>query len=267
MRSISRVTGASINTVTKLLVKAGEACAEYHDRHVRNVESKRIQCDEIWSFVYTKQKNVPHAQAAPEGAGDVWAWTAIDADSKLIVSYLLGGRDGGCAAEFMEDVKERLANRVQLTTDGHKAYLDAVEDAFGSEVDYARLVKLYGPAEKAGRYSPAGCIGTQVASVTGRPDPGHISTSYAERQNLTMRMCMRRFTRLTNGFSKKLENHIHMLSLYFVHYNFCRIHKSLRVTPAMAAGVDSELRDMNWILELIEAREPKPGPRGPYNSK
>ena len=258
------MTGASINTVTKLLVKAGEACAEYHDRHVRNVESKRIQCDEIWSFVYTKQKNVPHAQAAPEGAGDVWAWTAIDADNKLIVSYLLGGRDGGYAAELMEDVKERMANRVQLTTDGHKAYLDAVEDAFGSEVDYARLVKLYGPAEKAGRYSPAECIGTQVASVTGRPDPGHISTSYAERQNLTMRMCTRRFTRLTNGFSKKLENHIHMLSLYFVHYNFCRIHKSLRVTPAMAAGLDSELRDMNWIIELIEEREPKPGPRGPY---
>lgn len=267
MRAISRVTGASINTVTKLLIKAGEACAEFHDHQVRNVKSKRIQCDEIWSFVYAKQKNVATAEAAPEDAGDVWTWTALDADSKLIVSYLVGGRDSGYANEFMADVKERLANRVQVTTDGHKAYLDAVEDAFGDDVDYAMLVKLYGQSEKDGRYSPSECIGTRMSMVTGMADPAHISTSYAERQNLTMRMCMRRFTRLTNGFSKKLENHIHMLSLYFVHYNFCRIHKSLRVTPAMAAGLDSELRDMNWILELIEAREPKPGPRGPYKKK
>ena len=262
MRATSRVTGVSINTVTKLLIKAGEVCAEYHNAQVRDIQAKRVQCDEIWSFVYMKQKNVENAEAAPEGAGD--AWTAIDADSKLIILYLVGGRDSVYAVEFMEDVVERLANRVQLTTDDHRAYLEAVEDAFGSEVDYAMLVKLYVPAENEGRYSPAKCNGIRLASISGRPDPKHISTSYAERQNLTMRMCMRRFTRLTNAFSKRLENHIHMLSLYFVHYNFCRIHKSLRVTPAMAAGIDSELRDTEWIVKLIEAREPKPGPRGKY---
>lgn len=256
MRATSRVAGVSINTVTKLLVKAGEACAAYHDERVRGVKTKRVQCDEIWSFVYAKQKNVANAETAPEGAGDAWTWTAIDADTKLIISYLVGGRDSGYAAEFMGDVADRLANRVQMTTDGHRPYLEAVEDAFGSEIDYAMLVKIYGPADE--------CIGTSTANIAGRPDPAHISTSYAERQNLTMRMCMRRFTRLTNAFSKRLENHIHMLSLYFLHYNFCRIHKSLRVTPAMAAGIDTELRDMEWIAELIEAREPKPGRRGKY---
>ena len=266
MRATSRVSGVSINTVTKLLIKAGEACAEYHNAHVRDIQAKRVQCDEIWSFVYAKKKNVANAEAAPENAGDAWTWTAIDADSKLIISYLVGGRDSGYAAEFMGDVAERLANRVQLTTDGHRAYLEAVEDAFGDDVDYAMLVKLYGDSGE-GKYSPSECTGTRMAMITGMPNPDYISTSYAERQNLTMRMCMRRFTRLTNAFSKRLENHIHMLSLYFVHYNFCRIHKSLRVTPAMAAGIDSQLRDTEWIVKLIEAREPKPGRRGPYKKR
>ena len=268
MRSISRVAGVSINTVTKMLIRAGEVCAAYHDEHVHNVPAKRVQCDEIWSFVYAKQKNVGRAQAAPEQAGDVWTWTAIDADSKLIVSYLVGGRDGGYAAEFMEDVAQRLAHRVQLTTDGHKAYLDAVEDAFGCEVDYAQLIKLYGtPPEGERRYSPVECIGARPSPVMGNPDPDYISTSYVERQNLTMRMSMRRFTRLTNAFSKKVENHIHMLSLYFVHYNFCRIHKTLRMSPAMAAGIDTTLYDTEWIVGLMDAQAPKPGPRGPYKKR
>ena len=267
MRSVSRIAKVSINTVTKLLVEAGEACAAYHDTHVLGVKSRRVQCDEIWAYVYAKQKNVPFAKDAPQGAGDVWTWTAIDADSKLIISYLSGGRDSGYAAEFMADVAQRLANRVQLTTDGHKAYLDAVEDTFGTEVDYAQLVKRYGPSlEREGRYSPASCIGAKLMPVTGDPDPAHISTSFVERQNLTMRMSMRRFTRLTNGYSKKLENHVHMLSLYFLHYNFCRIHTTLRVSPAMEAGIDSSLHDMNWIVGLMDARAPKPAPRGSYNN-
>lgn len=267
MRSISRTVGISINTVTKLLVDAGEACAIYHDETVREVQAKRVQCDEIWSFVYSKQKNVAKAKAAPQEAGDAWTWTAIDADSKLIVSYLVGGRDAGYAHEFMDDVASRLANRVQLTTDGHKAYLDAVEGAFGADVDYAQLVKMYGasPESAKGRYSPAECTGIRKRRVTGSPDKGQVSTSYVERQNLTMRMSMRRFTRLTNGFSKKLDNHLHMLSLYFVHYNFCRQHKSLKgLSPAMAAGVSDTLHDVEWICDLIDARAPKPGPRGPY---
>ena len=265
MRSVSRITKVSINTVTKLLVEAGEACATYHDSHVLNVKSRRVQCDEIWAFVYAKQKNVPFAKEAPRGAGDVWTWTAIDADSKLIISYLAGGRDSGYAAEFMADVAQRLANRVQLTTDGHKAYLDAVEDTFGSDVDYAQLVKIYGSSlEREGRYSPASCIGAKLMPVTGDPDTAHISTSYVERQNLTMRMGIRRFTRLTNGYSKKLANHIHMLSLYFLHYNFCRVHTTLRVSPAMEAGIDSSLHDMNWIVGLMDERAPKSELRGSY---
>ncbi len=266
MRSISRVAGVSINTVTKLLVDAGEACAAYHDEHVRNVKASRVQCDEIWSFTYAKAKNVAKAKAAPEVAGDVWTWTGLDADSKMIVSWLVGGRDGSYAMEFMDDLAKRLANRVQLTTDGHRAYLEAVEGAFGDDVDYAQLVKLYGAAPESakGRYSPAECIGARKERVTGNPDRDHVSTSYVERQNLTMRMSMRRFTRLTNGFSKKVENHCHALALYFVHYNFCRLHKSLKVTPAMAAGVSDTLHDMEWVVGLIDARAPKPGPRGPY---
>lgn len=268
MRSISRVTGVSINTVTKLLVDAGEACAVYHDETVRNVRASKVQCDEIWSFCYSKEKNVATAKAAPEGAGDVWTWTALDSESKLIVAYEVGDRSGDTAIEFMDDLRDRLANRVQLTTDGHKAYLEAVEGAFGADVDYAMLVKLYGePTGQKGherKYSPAECTGARKVRIEGDPDPALVSTSHVERQNLTMRMGMRRFTRLTNGFSKKLENHLHMLSLYFVHYNFCRVHKTVRMSPAMAAGVSSTLRDVEWIVSLIDARAPKPGPRGPY---
>ena len=261
MRAVSRTTGVSINTVTKLLVDAGEACAEFHDGEIRNVKSRRIQCDEIWSFCYAKAKRVPTAKAAPDGAGDLWTWTAIDADTKLIVSYEVGDRSGATAFEFMNDLRLRLAHRVQLTTDGNSAYLEAVEEAFGTGIDYAMLVKLYGQPEgrePERRYSPPECIGIDIRQVQGSPDPDHISTSYVERHNLTMRMGMRRFTRLTNGVSKKTENHLHMLSLYFVHYNFCRIHKPLRTTPAMAAKVTDTLRDMEWIVSLIDVRAPKP---------
>ncbi|MBJ3777553.1 DDE-type integrase/transposase/recombinase [Acuticoccus mangrovi] len=268
MRSISRMTGVSINTVTKLLVDAGTACAAYHDETVRGVAAKRVQCDEIWSFTYAKQKNVAGAKAAPEEAGDTWTWTALDADSKLIISYLVGGRDAGEAYEFMSDVADRLANRVQLTTDGHHAYLDAVEEVFGADVDYAQLVKLYGAAPEGakGRYSPAECTGIRKRRVEGRPDEAHVSTSYVERQNLSMRMHMRRFTRLTNGFSKKVANHTHMVSLYTVWYNFCRIHKTLRVTPAMEAGISDTLRDCEWIVGLIDAAAPA-RKRGVYKKK
>ena len=269
MRAISRTVGVSINTVTKLLIEAGEACAEYHNENVRNVKASRVQCDEIWSFCYAKKKNVATAKAAPEFAGDVWTWTALDADSKLIVSYLVGGRDGEYALEFMDDVKARLANRVQLTTDGHNTYLEVVEEAFGADVDYAQLIKLYGAAPETakGRYSPADCTSIKKNRIEGDPDIKHVSTSYVECQNLTMRMSMRRYTRLTNGFSKKIDNHIHMLSLYFVHYNFCRIHKTLKVTPAMEAGLTNTLHDAEWIVGLIDARAPKPKKRGPYKKK
>jgi IS1 family transposase len=270
MRSISRVVGVSINTVTKMLVDAGKACGAYHDTTVRGVKAARVQCDEIWTFCYAKQKNVARAKAAPVDAGDVWTWTAIDADSKLIVSYLVGGRDSEYANEFMDDVASRLANRVQLTTDGHKAYLEAVDDAFAGEVDFAQLVKIYGaaPDSAKGRYSPAECTGTRKRRVAGNPDVDAVSTSYVERQNLTMRMSMRRFTRLTNAFSKKIDNHIHMLSLYFVYYNFCRQHKSLGgISPAMEAGLSDTLHDFEWIVELMDTRAPKPGPRGSYKNR
>lgn len=263
MRSISRVADVSINTVSALLVDAGKACAAHHEEAVRNVSAKRVQCDEIWSFCYAKAKNVLAAKAAPEEAGDVWTWTALDADSKLIVSYLVGGRDAGYAHEFMQDVAARLSTRVQLTTDGHKAYLDAVEGAFGADVDFAQLVKLYGDAPgPAGRYSPADCTGIRKMRVTGSPDRAHVSTSYVERQNLTMRMSMRRFTRLTNAFSKKAENHTHALALYFTFYNFVRMHKTLRCTPAMAAGISDRLWSMTDVVALIDAQaEPANRPR------
>lgn len=269
MRSISRVADVSINTVAKLLEQAGNAAIVLHNEHVHGVAAKRVQCDEIWSFCYAKAKNVAAAKAAPEGAGDVWTWTAIDAESKLIVSYLVGGRDAEYAMEFMDDLRARLANRVQLTTDGHKAYLQAVEGAFGADVDYAQLVKLYGAAPEAakGRYSPAECTGIRKRRVEGSPDADHVSTSYVERQNLTMRMSMRRFTRLTNAFSKKLENHIHALALYFIHYNFVRIHKTLRMSPAMAAGIADRLWTLDDVIARIEADAPKPGPRGPYKKR
>ena len=268
MRSISRVADVSINTVSKLLVEAGEACLAIHDETVRNVKASRVQCDEIWSFCHAKQKNVATAKAAPEGAGDVWTWTALDADTKLIVSYFVGDRSGESAMVLMDDLRTRLANRVQLTTDGHKAYLEAVEGAFGSDVDFAQLIKLYGPTITApGRYSPAECIGAKKQRVMGSPDIAHVSTSYVERQNLTMRMSMRRFTRLTNAFSKKLDNHIHALALYFAFYNFCRIHKTLRVTPAMAAGITDRLWSLEDIVAKIDAMAPAPKARGPYKKR
>ena len=233
MRTIARVTDVSFNTVKKMLIDAGRACATFHDERVRNVSTRRCQVDEIWSFTYAKQKNVAAAKAAPAVAGDTWTWTAIDADSNLIVSWLVGGRDGEYAMAFMDDLRSHLANRVQLTSDGHKAYLEAVEGAFGGDVDYAMINKIYGTAPDAarGRYSPAECIGVKKERIEGNPDPKHVSTSYAERQNLTMRMHMRRFTRLTNAFSKKFEHHVHMVALYTVWYNWVRIHKTLRVTP------------------------------------
>lgn len=269
MRSISRVVDVSINTVTKALEDAGAACSAHHDEHVRGVKASRIQCDEIWAFCYAKAKNVGTAKAAPEEAGDVWTWTAIDADSKLIVSYLSGGRDADYANALMTDLASRLVNRVQLTTDGHKAYLEAVEGAFGADIDYAMLVKLYGAAPEAfkGRYSPAECTGIKKTSITGKPDEEHISTSYVERQNLTMRMSMRRFTRLTNGFSKKLENHHHAQALYFTFYNFCRTHKTLRMSPAMAAGIADHLWSLEDIVALIDAREEKPKRPATYRKR
>ncbi len=268
MRSISRVADVSINTVSKLLVEAGEACLSIHDETVRNVKASRIQCDEIWSFCYAKEKAAPTAKAAPEGAGDVWTWTALDAETKLIVSYFVGDRSGQSAIAIMDDLRSRLTNRVQLTTDSYRAYLEAVEGAFGDDVDYAQLVKLYGPTNaNPGRYSPPECIGTKKRRVTGSPDIGHVSTSYVERQNLTMRMSMRRFTRLTNAFSKKLDNHIHALALYFAFYNFCRIHKTLKVTPAMAAGITDRLWSLEDIVARIDADAPAPKPRGPHKKR
>ncbi len=270
MRSISRIADVSINTVAKLLVEAGEACLAIHDEHVRSVKASRVQCDEIWSFCYAKQKNVADAKAAPNGAGDVWTWTAIDADSKLMVSYFVGDRGAESAMILMDDLRARLANRVQLTTDGHRAYLEAVEGAFGADVDYAQLVKLYGELggnspEK--RYSPAECQGIRKRRVEGNPDIAHVSTSHVERMNLSIRMQNRRFTRLTNAFSKKLDNHIHALALYFAFYNFCRIHKSLRMSPAMAAGITDRLWSLEDIVAKIDEMAPPPAKRGPYKKR
>jgi IS1 family transposase len=252
IRATSRITGASKNTITKLLCELGTACRAYHDEHVRGVTSKRVQCDEIWSFVYGKDKNLSAAELATGERGSMWTWTAIDADSKLVISYLIGHRDAGYAWEFMRDVSERLANRVQLTTDGHKPYLAAVDAAFAGEIDYAILVKEYGDVDAgAGRYSPAQCCGTIRKPVTGCPEAEHVSTSYVERQNLTMRMALRRFTRLTNAFSKKLENLEHAVSLHFMHYNFCRVHQTLRVTPAMEAGLSDHVWSIDDLIALI----------------
>jgi IS1 family transposase len=266
IRSVTRLLNVGKNTVIRLMIDAGKVCAAYHDENVRNLTSKRIQVDEIWSFTYAKQKNVATAKAAPDGAGDTWTWTAIDADSKFIVSWFIGGRDGDCAKWFIDDLASRLAQRVQLTSDGHKAYLEAIESAFGADIDYAMLVKLYGASSDSakGRYSPAECTGAIKTPIEGKPDPKHISTSYAERTNLTLRMHMRRFTRLTNGFSKKIENHAHSMALFTTYYNFVRIHKTLRVTPAMAAGVSDRLWEVSDIVALLEAVEEKPAKRGHY---
>jgi IS1 family transposase len=258
IRAVTRLTGASKNTVTKLVVDAGHACTQYQDRVLRNLTSRRVQVDEIWNFVYAKKANVKEAKAAPADAGDVWTWTAIDADTKLLVSWLVADRTTESALTFMSDLKDRLANRVQLTSDGHRPYLEAVDTAFGSDIDYAMLQKIY-TADIAGekRYSPAKCIGAVKREVTGEPDPKHISTSYAERQNLTMRMHMRRFTRLTNAFSKKVENHACAVALHSMYYNFVRLHQTLKVTPAMAAGVTDRLWEMGDVVDMLDAFEAK----------
>jgi IS1 family transposase len=266
MRSIERIVGCSINTVDKLLREAGEAALAYHDRHVRGIKSQRVQCDEIWSFVAAKQKNVARSSRAGDPTiGDCWTWTAIDADSKLLVSYLVGGRDAEYAMMLMDDLRQRVVTRMQLTTDGHTPYLRAVEEAFGADIDYAMLIKVYGAppaaAEASRRYSPSDCLGTRKDNVTGRPDPAHISTSYVERANLTMRMAMRRFTRLTNAFSKKLENHAHMVALYDLWYNFVRVHKTLRISPAMAAGIERRLWSMEDVVVMIDEHAERIAPR------
>jgi IS1 family transposase len=253
LRAMTRLTGISRTTLIKLLEDAGQAFSEYQDRTLMNLNCKRLQVDEAWAFCYAKQKNVPTAKAAPEGAGDIWTWVGLDAQSKLAVSWYVGGRDSEAAMIFMDDLAKRLANRVQLTSDGHKAYLEAVEGAFGSDIDYAMLVKVYGPApEGQRRYSPAECIGAVKHRVEGNPDPKHVSTSFSERQNLSMRMGNRRMTRLTNAFSKKAKNHEHMMAIYFMHYNFVRIHQTLKITPAMAAGVTPKLWEMADMVKVLE---------------
>ena len=264
IRATVRMAGVAKNTVTKLLVDLGTVCSIYQDRTLRDLTCERVQCDEIWSFVYAKQKNVP-AEKKGE-AGDVWTWVAMDADTKLVPTYRIGPRDMGEAQQFMTDLAKRLRHPVQLTTDGHKPYLTAVQGAFGGDVDYAQLVKIYGPDPSSERrYSPPVCTGAVTQRVIGNPDPEHISTSYVERQNLTMRMSMRRFTRLTNGFSKKVENLAAAVSLHFMHYNFCRIHKTLGTTPAVAAGVSDHVWTIAEIIALLEIAEATPIKRGSYS--
>jgi len=252
IRATVRMTGVSKNTIAKLLIELGAACSEYLNKELVNLPCRRIQCDEIWSYVGAKQKNVTPQMSEQRIMGDIWTWIALDADTKLICSWLVGDRSSGCATEFIRDLAGRLANRVQLTTDGYKVYLNAVEDAFGANVDYAMLVKLYGENnEGQKRYSPAECIGCKRQGITGNPDPKHISTSYVERQNLTMRMSMRRFTRLTNGFSKKIENHVASVAIHCMYYNFCRIHQTLRITPAMASGLTDHVWSIAEIIALL----------------
>jgi IS1 family transposase len=256
IRAVTRLTGSSKKAVSRLMVDAGQSADWYQDRVFRNLTCKRVQVDEIWAFVYAKQKNVATAKKAPPNAGDIWTWTAIDADTKLIPSWFIGGRDSEAAIIFMDDLASRLTNRVQLTSDGHKAYLEAVEGAFGADI-YAMLIKTYGEATESskGRYSPAECTGCCKHRIEGNPDPKHISTSFVERQNLNMRMHTRRFTRLTNGFSKKVENHAHSVALFALYYNFVRIHKTLRTTPAMAAGVTKRLWEMTDVVDVLETWE------------
>ena len=254
IRSTCRMTGAAKGTVLKLLVDLGRACETFQRTALVDLNCRRIQCDEIWSFCYAKAKNVPEEMKDQDGVGDVWTWTALDSDSKLIVSYLVGTRDAGCAYEFMGDVASRLANRVQLTTDGHRAYLDAVADAFDGQVDFAQLVKLYGEAPNPERrYSPARYTGSKKVPILGRPDLEQVSTSHVERQNLTMRMSMRRFTRLTNAFSKKIENHEAAIALHFMYYNFARVHQTLRVTPAMEAGIADHAWSIEEVVGLLDS--------------
>jgi len=267
IRSTSRMTGIARNTVTKLLVDLGVASMRFHDEHVRNVPVRRLQCDEIWAYIGAKAKNVS-AEKKEIGWGDVWTWVGIDADTKLVVSYLVGGRGADWAIDFMKDAASRIRGRVQITTDGHKAYLTAVEEAFGADVDYAQLHKIYGASlENEARYSPATCIGCEMKEVSGRPDPKHVSTSYVERQNLTMRMHMRRFTRLTNAFSKKIDNHAYAVALHFMYCNFIRIHQTLRVTPAMESGLTDHVWSIEELLQVMDAMMPKPSKRGPYKKR
>ena len=253
------MTGVAMNTIQKLLADLGNACTEYQDKTMRNLNCKHIQCDEIWQFCYAKDKNVPAEKRGIFGFGDVWTWVALDADTKLVPSFTIGTRSGQTAKMFMDDLASRLANRVQLTTDGHNAYVMAVEDAFGNDVDFAQLVKLYGTLsqskDESRRYSPAECTGIKKHTITGNPNMRDVSTSYIERANLTMRMHMRRFTRLTNGFSKKLENHMHAVSLHFMFYNFCKIHMSLRVTPAMEAGIDDHVWSMDEVVMMADTQD------------
>lgn len=253
MRAVSRMTGVARNTINKLLIDLGRACSAYQDGAFQNLKCKRIQCDEIWSFVGSKEKNTS-AEKKEEGCGDCWTWVAIDADTKLVPTWFVGTRDASAAYHFMHDLASRLSHRVQLTTDGHKAYLSAVEDAFGADIDYAMLIKIYGagPEGPERQYSPAQCMGAKKAVVNGKPEWKHVSTSFVERQNLTMRMSMKRFARLSNGFSKKVENHEHMLALHYMYYNFSRIHQTLRCTPAMEAGVSDHVWELNEIIALLD---------------
>lgn len=267
-RSISRVADVSINTVTKLLVDAGETAIDLHHRLVRDVKTSKVQCDEIWSFNYCKQRSVATAKTAPLDAGDVWTCAALDAETKLIVTYAAGDRTLSCARLFMEDLKQRLANRVQITSDGHRAYVEAVDEAFGDDVDFVQLQKLYGPTPSPpGRYSPAQCTAAKTKIRTGNPDPKHIGTSHVERSNPTIRMQNQRFTRLTNAFSRKIDNHLYALALFFLHCNFVRVHKSFKVTPTMADGITDSLWSVEDIAEQIEARRPTPAKRDPYKKR
>ena len=266
VRGTCRLTGASKDAVLKLIGDFGKVCADHHNSAVRGVKARRVQCDEVWSFCYAKEKNASK-ESKLEGAGSVWTWVGIDADTKLILSYLCGGRDASWACQFMEDLASRVTTRVQITTDGHRAYAEAVEGAFGMEVDYAMLIKLYGaPSDQPDtRYSPAQCIGIRTATLSGSPDPEHISTSFVERQNLNLRMGVRRFTRLTNAFSKKFANHCHMVAIYHAYYNFCRVHQTLRVTPAMEAGLSDHVWSLEEFVSLMPAAESKK--RGPYKKR
>lgn len=267
MRATSRIADVSINTVTKLLVNAGAACLDFQDEAIRSINSKRVECDEIWSFCQSKEKNVPEEFKGQKGYGDCYTWTAIDADSKLAISWLVGRRDVEYAEAFMADLASRLAGRIQLTTDGYGPYINAVEKMFAGAIDYAMLVKIYedGSKQDQRRYSPAGFVKAEKRRMNGTPDMDKVSTSYVERQNLTMRMGMRRFTRLTNGFSKKVENLEYAVALHFMYYNFGRIHKTLRVTPAMEAGIADHVWSMQEIAGLVKDEAPKK--RGPYKNK
>jgi IS1 family transposase len=267
IRAASRMTGVARNTVTKLLVDLGQACMKYHDRRVRNIRVRRLQCDEIWSYVGAKAKNAKPAKKKI-GWGDVWTWVGIDADTKLVVSYLVGGRGADWAMDFMQDCASRIRGHVQITTDGHRAYLEAVEGAFGMDVDYAQLHKIYGASlENETRFSPAVCIGCDMKTVSGKSDPKHVSTSYVERQNLTMRMHMRRFTSLTNAFSKKIDSHAYAVALHFMYCNFVRIHQTLRVTPAMEATLTDHAWTIEEMLTVLELDVPKLAKRGPYKKR